>query len=979
MKPILLRLGIAFPVVAALLATTVPASAATLVVDTTDDLDDGRCDARHCSLREAIDDADASPGADEIQFDIPGPGPHVIALARPLPAMTGILTINGTSEPDYAGIPVIVLDGSRLGGEVGLSLSCEACSVRGLSLIGFTGRYYSAAITASGGRVTISENYIGLTPSGDVGANAKGISLHASDAVVRDNVISGNGFGIYIWSGTATIQRNRIGTNPAGTRSAGETSGTGIFVDHPAEDVWIGGESAEDGNLISGLSPFGIGISAAPVRGLFIQNNRIGTNAAGDAALPNWVGVELASVWCDTGDCGTYTTIVRDNLISGNLAGINANRDHALIAGNLIGTNAAGTAAVGNRDYGLRIDFAHGVRVGGQDPEDGNVISGNGVGVLLEGSAQDINVMGNRIGTTGSGDRAIPNDIGIRVLSRSQVIGGDEPGTGNLISGNRVGLSIETNDVIVRANWIGTDATGLAAIPNEEGIRVVGAGFGVRIDSAFEELGNVIAFNTSHGIHILSSDRLFIQNALIRSNGGDGIFFSREPSISFPFSQTRMTENSIYDNGGLGIHFADADINGGIRPPEITAASYTEVSGTACHRCTVEVFAADPDPSGFGEGKTYLGSTTAGTDGRFSLSLERMGSCGMVTATSTDAGGSTSEFSRAVSAGLCIRLPPAVALITLLGLPAGGGAFMIILRRKPLSLRTALWGLGGALGGLALAGLFLALPVVEIQRGEEGTSRGADLPPSCRQFLDESHSRPSEGQDFQTGTDVLLFISPRQGMAGDSIRWSLELAEASGGSVRSAGTSLRLSSFGFDPEQPGAYSWRAVGERLDGNTGEWRVVCAELAPRIFTIGRPTRPTQIPEPTPTFPSEPTVTPTPSPTPLGPPLATFLQNANCREGPALVYDIVTSLYQGQTAEVAGGSVEGTWWWIRLPGLQAYCWVAGSTVEVSGDVAHVTIYEAPPTPIAGCWVWEAQIQQNVCTVPCPPNAQPGGACMP
>jgi uncharacterized protein YraI len=110
-----------------------------------------------------------------------------------------------------------------------------------------------------------------------------------------------------------------------------------------------------------------------------------------------------------------------------------------------------------------------------------------------------------------------------------------------------------------------------------------------------------------------------------------------------------------------------------------------------------------------------------------------------------------------------------------------------------------------------------------------------------------------------------------------------------------------------------------------------------------------------------------------------VAIFLQNANCREGPALVYEIVTSLYQGQTAEVDGRSVEGTWWWIRLPGLQAHCWVASSTVQVSGDIAGVTIYESPPTPVAACWVWNPQQQQNVCTSPCPANAQPGGTCTP
>jgi hypothetical protein len=95
--------------------------------------------------------------------------------------------------------------------------------------------------------------------------------------------------------------------------------------------------------------------------------------------------------------------------------------------------------------------------------------------------------------------------------------------------------------------------------------------------------------------------------------------------------------------------------------------------------------------------------------------------------------------------------------------------------------------------------------------------------------------------------------------------------------------------------------------------------------------------------------------------------------------LVYEIVTSLHQGQTAPVEGRNVEGTWWWILLPGLQAHCWVAGSTVQVSGDIAGVTVYEAPPEPVPACWVFDPQQQQNVCTVPCPPNAQPGGTCTP
>jgi len=64
---------------------------------------------------------------------------------------------------------------------------------------------------------------------------------------------------------------------------------------------------------------------------------------------------------------------------------------------------------------------------------------------------------------------------------------------------------------------------------------------------------------------------------------------------------------------------------------------------------------------------------------------------------------------------------------------------------------------------------------------------------------------------------------------------------------------------------------------------------------------------------------------------------------------------------------------------PGLQAHCWVAGSTVQLSGDIAAVPRFEAPPKPVPACGLWNPQIQQNVCTSPCPANAQPGGACTP
>jgi hypothetical protein len=74
-------------------------------------------------------------------------------------------------------------------------------------------------------------------------------------------------------------------------------------------------------------------------------------------------------------------------------------------------------------------------------------------------------------------------------------------------------------------------------------------------------------------------------------------------------------------------------------------ASPQEVSGTACGGCAVEVFLADSGANAYGEGKTFLASTTAGGDGRFTVALTNVATGAYVTATATDAAGNTSEFS----------------------------------------------------------------------------------------------------------------------------------------------------------------------------------------------------------------------------------------------------------------------------------------------------------------------------------------------
>jgi hypothetical protein len=119
-----------------------------------------------------------------------------------------------------------------------------------------------------------------------------------------------------------------------------------------------------------------------------------------------------------------------------------------------------------------------------------------------------------------------------------------------------------------------------------------------------------------------------------------------------------VTRNSIFANNRLGIDLdplgqpnpndagdADGGPNERLNFPEIQTATTSSVTGTACGGCTVEIFVADAGAGAHGEGKTFVGSATAGTSGAFTAVVTGAASGSFVTATATDAQGNTSEFS----------------------------------------------------------------------------------------------------------------------------------------------------------------------------------------------------------------------------------------------------------------------------------------------------------------------------------------------
>jgi photosystem II stability/assembly factor-like uncharacterized protein len=262
--------------------------------------------------------------------------------------------------------------------------------------------------------------------------------------------------------------------------------GNGVSISDGAQWNVIGGGSAGERNVISNNGYYGISISSSATN--TVSGNYIGTDATGSATLGNGMGGVDIEDGAQRNVIGG-TTAGERNIISGNSTnhcGVcisGAGADHNRVSSNYIGTDVSGTIAKGNGGEGIWIwGGASYNTIGGPTEGERNLISGNGAGVAVWDTGTVSNtVAGNYIGTDASGTIAIPNGSGVSIRNGASynLIGGNSATPGgacsgecNLISGNRWnGVDIQhtgTMGNVVSGNYIGTDATGTAAIPNND-------------------------------------------------------------------------------------------------------------------------------------------------------------------------------------------------------------------------------------------------------------------------------------------------------------------------------------------------------------------------------------------------------------------------------------------------------------------------------------------------------------------------------
>jgi len=617
------------------------------------------------SLRDAIINANANLGPDTIVFNIPGPGVKTISLLNLLPEITERVTIDGTTQPGYAGSPLIELDGLALGtgngNANGLVIKAGGTTVRGLAIGNFRNGFGISLNSCDNN--LIQANYLGVAADGTTARpNTRGIALtNSSNNVIGGttaatrNVISGNlGNGVDITGNGNIIQGNFIGTNAAGTAALLQPGGVTISNSTSINNL-IGGTVAGAGNLISG-NQFGIQTSANATT---IQGNLIGTDVTGTNKIPN---VSAIGVFGQNILVGGLIPGAR-NVISGNSGdGVFIRGAGSKLQGNYIGTDITGTLALGNNGSG--VVAGDNALIGGTVPEARNIISANGgngnVSLGSNNSGSAATVQGNYIGTDVTGMRALPSSLpnvlaGISISSNNNVIGGVTPAARNVISGNGFGIQLGSfissglSGNVIQGNFIGLNAAGNGPLPNtQQGIAITGA-LNNTIGGTQTDAGNKIAFNLAGGITI---------------------------TAGFPGATGNTIRlNSIFSNNGLGIDLGVNGVTGNdVNDPDtgpnnlqnfpvingvLASANSTTIQGSL-NSIPLTTFQIDfysnaaVDPSGNGEGAQFFGTTSVNTDANGNATINVTFPSGLatgrvITATATDPNGNTSEFSAADS------------------------------------------------------------------------------------------------------------------------------------------------------------------------------------------------------------------------------------------------------------------------------------------------------------------------------------------
>jgi CSLREA domain-containing protein len=588
----------------------------TYVVNNAADTDDGACTAagtgNGCTLREAINAANATGDQDSITFDI-GSTPTITAT-NALPSIDAPVIIDGNT----GGATRVEINGNNISAS-GLTINSAASRtiIRRLVINRFNGSGIN--LTSSSDNI-IEGNYIGTDSTGtiDLGNTGSGITFNAGNNNLIGgtagttpatgcsgscNLISGNnGAGINVdpQGGSAngnTIQGNFIGTDVTGMVNLGNT-GRGIAFLNAVHNTQIGGTSPAARNIISGNGDLGIFLSSAGIHGTQIQGNYIGVNRDATAKMGNSVGISIFTT--ATGNTVGGTAPGAANVIGGNVKrgieittfGASVNPPFLnVVQGNFIGTDPTGTVDLGNGQSGITVEPVGGIiiaqgafnnTIGGANA--GNVIAFNyGAGIRLGGQ--------QGMAAAGAGNSLLNNTI----YSNNGL--GIALGDGSGILATP--LANDTSDPDTGAN--NRQNYPVLDIPTSSGGTVAVTGF---VNSVASTAFTIQFFVSPSGDATSTNGEgsTFVGSQTVTTNpsGNATITFSYPPVIGKQFLTATATNNATGDTSEFAAYVMDPtpqsnpsvvtanDASGNPNQPITVTATFTDPDGTAPYSATIE-------------------------------------------------------------------------------------------------------------------------------------------------------------------------------------------------------------------------------------------------------------------------------------------------------------------------------------------------------------------------------------------------------
>jgi hypothetical protein len=510
----------------------------------------------------------------------------------------------------------------------------------------------------------VMNNIIGTNSAGTVNlGNTCGVTITqgaAGNSVGPSNVFGGDYIGVLLNGATGDL----IDGNQFGIGGAFPVSNYyGVIIEHGSTNNTVGGTTHAAINSIAESAGLSFATSATPSAGVLITDSgTTGNLVEGNYVVFNYLGVDIANGAANNTIGGTTAAAANQILNSFGGAWITgASTTGNVVEGNFLGLPNTGNG-VGTDSYANTVNVCITGGASGNTVGAGNVIANGHIGVQLAAASNNV-VEGNLIGVSAAGF-AVPNTFGVVIQAGSSgnTIGGTTTAAANVISGNnQVGIYITgpgTSGNVIEGDDIGALADGTTARGN--------GSHGILIDDRASN--NTIGGTASGSANVIAD------------NSGDGVLIGFDTSANtingtLAGTGNAVEGNSIFGNTKIGIDLGPDDgvtpngFNGNVGPnnyqnyPVLASAvlggGQTTVSGTlhssASTTFRIEFFAnPSADPSGHGQGKTFLGfanvTTNASGDASFSVPVAGTTSGEAVSATATDPNGNTSEFSADVSA-----------------------------------------------------------------------------------------------------------------------------------------------------------------------------------------------------------------------------------------------------------------------------------------------------------------------------------------